>query len=61
MPRDEVIVTIKGGKATVETRGFKGRACLVETADLEKALGKTTESKATREMHEDKQKLRQRQ
>lgn len=47
----QIIVTIKKGtgSATVATSGFKGKACLEATADLEAALGKTTADEKTRE------------
>lgn len=46
----EIIVTVRGGNATVETKGFEGAECLAETADLEQALGKVTATTHTPEM-----------
>lgn len=45
----QIIVTIDKGAATVETKGFTGKACQLETADLERALGATTADKLTAE------------
>ncbi len=43
-------VTIdREGKATVETKGFKGNACYDATRDLEQAMGMRTETKRTPE------------
>lgn len=46
----QIIVTIEDGAAVVTTKGFAGSACKAETADLEKALGKTTTDVPTAEM-----------
>jgi hypothetical protein len=45
----EIHVTIENGSATVETRGFAGKACMDATAELEKAMGKTTNDRKTPE------------
>lgn len=45
----EIIVDIKDG-VTVTTKGFSGKACQLETADLEKAMGRTSSSTPTAEM-----------
>lgn len=47
----QIIVKIVNGEAVVTTKGFKGKACALATADLEKALGKTTTDMPTAEMH----------
>lgn len=41
-----------GGEIEIETKGFKGRACIDATKDLLKALGKVTSDTPTREIHE---------
>ncbi len=46
----EIIVTITGGSASVETKGFSGTECLAETMELERALGKVASSTPTAEM-----------
>jgi hypothetical protein len=39
----EIEVTIeRGGKTTIDAKGFAGDACLKETATLEEALGKVS-------------------
>lgn len=48
----EIHVTIENGSATVATRGFVGKACLDATAELEKAMGKTTTDQKTPEFHQ---------
>lgn len=46
MSKKTITVTIKGGTATVETKGFAGKACIDATAELEKAMGtKTADTK----------------
>lgn len=45
----EILVTIEDGKAQIETKGFKGKACMDATAQLEKALGVTTTDRKTPE------------
>jgi hypothetical protein len=41
----EIILTVDmDGKSKIETKGFKGKACLKASKFLEDALGKTTES-----------------
>jgi hypothetical protein len=47
-----VTVTIEGGKATVQTEGFKGAACKDVTAALQKRLGRTESDDPTPEFHE---------
>lgn len=44
-------VVIEGGKATVTTRGFEGKACLDATAELEKAMGMKVSEVKTPEYH----------
>lgn len=46
------------GSTTVETKGFKGKECLAATIELEKALGRTTATTPTAEMHEGAKELR---
>lgn len=49
----EVIVTISPeGEVNVEAKCIKGASCQDATRAIEKALGVTTEDKATREMYE---------
>lgn len=48
----EIIVTISDGEATVETKGFSGKACQIETAALKAALGQVTGETATAEMRQ---------
>jgi DUF2997 family protein len=39
----EILITIgPDGSTSVETKGFQGAECLKATADIERALGKTT-------------------
>ena len=52
MPKGEIVVTIEDGKAKVETKGFEGKACLDATADLERAMGITTQDDKTPEFHQ---------
>lgn len=48
----EIIVTIdETAKTTVETRGFKGKACEDATAELEKAMGIVVSNTRTPEWH----------
>jgi len=44
-----ITVTIQDGEASVETTGFAGKECLTATAELEKALGKKTDTRMTSE------------
>jgi hypothetical protein len=44
MPK-QITVDITDGKATIETRGFSGKACLDATAELEKAMGAKTQDR----------------
>ena len=44
-----ITVDIANGQATVETRGFQGKACLDATAELEKAMGLKTSDRKTPE------------
>jgi hypothetical protein len=44
-----ITVDITDGKATIETKGFAGKACLDATAALEKAMGIRTFDKKTPE------------
>jgi len=39
------------GNVEVETTGFAGAECKQATADLERALGKTTDDRVTPEFH----------
>jgi len=39
------------GKTNLEAIGFKGKACLTETQDIEKALGKVTDRKLKKEFN----------
>lgn len=48
----EVHIVIEGGKATVETQGYKGAACKDVTAELQKRLGRTESDDPTPEFHE---------
>ena len=48
----EIIITIDGGEATIETKGFTGKACQLETAALKAALGQTTSETPTAEMRQ---------
>jgi len=43
------VVIAADGSVRLETRGLKGQACLAETADLEKALGRVVRRERTRE------------
>lgn len=49
----EILVVIRGGKATVETTGYQGAACRDATAQLEKALGLKESDDPTPEFHQD--------
>lgn len=42
-------MTFDGGNVTVETKGFKGKACQLETAEFERTLGAKTADRATAE------------
>ena len=42
----QIIITIAHGKATIETKGFVGSACKLETADLESVFDKLQASGA---------------
>ena len=56
---DEIIVEIdQKGSSKITVKGVKGSSCKQLTRDLERALGKTTESHTTAEYHE--QPLRER-
>ena len=48
----KITIKITGGMATVETSGFKGKACMDATAQLEAAMGKRTSDTKTPEFHE---------
>lgn len=61
MARGEIVVRIKDGKAFVEARGVKGPACKNLTEELERELGKKVSDRATSEMHERPERLRQNQ
>jgi hypothetical protein len=43
------------GEVTLEVFGATGSECEMMTADIEKALGKTTDRKRTREYYQQKQ------
>lgn len=44
----EIILTVDSdGRSSVETKGFKGKACLQASKFLEDALGKTVKSELT--------------
>lgn len=45
----QITVTIENGAATVETKGYQGKACVNATAELEKAMGATTADRKTPE------------
>ena len=47
-----ITVTIRDGKAVVETKGFRGASCLKATEELERALGATTKDVKTAEYHQ---------
>lgn len=49
---EKIVMTFDGDNVTIETSGFKGGACLKETADLEKALGVTVKDRKTTEFYE---------
>jgi len=48
----QVLITFAGGKATIETSGFQGISCLSETAELEAALGVTTDDQKKPEFYQ---------
>lgn len=50
MKKIEVIISPEG-EVTIEAIGYKGSACERATAELEKALGTTTERKKKPEYH----------
>lgn len=50
MPK-QIIVDIKDGKATIETRGYEGAACYDATKELEKAMGVVERDSKTPEYH----------
>ena len=53
---DEVIVTVNtDAGVTVTVNGVTGKRCKEITAQLEKALGKTTKSKLTADYYKQKQ------
>lgn len=47
-----ITVNIENGKAVVETKGFKGKACQDATKELETAMGATTSDTKTPEWHQ---------
>lgn len=46
----QIVVEIHNGEVKIETSGFTGAKCKAETADLERALGRTTADVPTAEM-----------
>ena len=55
----ELVVTIGAdGVVRIKTHGLKGQACLVETKDLEEALGKVKNREKTGEFYEAREKTR---
>ena len=55
----EIIVTFDDGQTTIETRGFKGKACQIATAGLEADLGIKTDDVPTDEMRQVETEARQ--
>jgi Protein of unknown function (DUF2997) len=51
---ETIIIRIKPGtgRATVQPLGFRGPSCLNATANVERALGKTTADDPTPDMHD---------
>ena len=47
----QIIVTLDGGKTTVQTEGYQGTSCQAATASLEAALGKVESDTPTGEMY----------
>ena len=41
----------KTAGVSLETSGFKGPECMKETADIERAIGRTTSNERTREFY----------
>jgi Protein of unknown function (DUF2997) len=57
--KTELVVTIGAdGVVRIETHGLKGQACLLETKDLEEALGKVKNREKTSEYYETRDKTR---
>lgn len=55
----ELEVTIgPDGQVRIVTHGLKGEACVLETKDLEKALGTVTAREKTREFYQQEEKAR---
>lgn len=53
MREERIVVTIgQDGKVEIDVTGVKGEACLDLTKELEEALGKVTERKEKKEIHE---------
>lgn len=51
--REEITITIDAqGNVEVSVKGVKGQGCKALTREIEKALGKVTADKKTREYHE---------
>ena len=57
MPQYEVVIVDVSptGKVVVKTEGFRGKACLKATQELEASLGKVTKTTPTPEMNEPQQ------
>ena len=49
---ESITIVIEQGKATVQTRGFQGKSCVDATAELQKAMGRTTNDTKTPEFEE---------
>ena len=49
----KIVMRVNGKTAgvTLETSGFKGPECMKETADIERAIGRTTSNEKTREFY----------
>jgi hypothetical protein len=57
--KTELVVMIGAdGVVRIKTHGLKGQACLVETKDLEDALGKVKNREKTSEFYETREKTR---
>ena len=46
----EVIIEFSGGKATITTKGFRGKACQDATRELKRLMGVTASETPTAEM-----------
>jgi Protein of unknown function (DUF2997) len=52
MPEIQTVEITPAGEITITVKGIRGRKCTDLTRQLERALGKTTGSKATPEMYQ---------